>query len=130
MNLTKSKHSVYSLHYHIVLVVKYRRKVIDEEMMQHLRSYVMKQSNHYQGELLDLNGEPDHIHILLKLPPTITLSTFICVLKTQTSKEMRKYFFERIKPKLWGRSFWSDSYFVSTTGGANIETLKKYIESQ
>lgn len=53
MDLTKGKHSVYSLHYHIDLVVKYRRKVIDEEMMQHLRSHVMKLSDHYQGELIE-----------------------------------------------------------------------------
>ena len=77
-----------------------------------------------------MNGEEDHIHILFELPPSAAPSVVICSLKTQLSKEVRKRFGEQIRGKLWKDSFWSDSYFLSTTGGADIETLEKYIQEQ
>ena len=84
----------------------------------------------YQGKLLKLNGEPDHIHILFELPATAAPSVVVCSLKTQLSKEVRAKFWDEIKDKLWKDSFWSDSYFITTTGGANIETLERYIQDQ
>ena len=84
----------------------------------------------YQGKLLELNGEPDHIHILFELPATAAPSVVVCSLKTQLSKEVRAKFGDEIKDKLWKDSFWSDSYFITTTGGANIETLERYIQDQ
>jgi len=130
MKLSKGKHCVYALHYHIVLVTKYRRKVIDQEMMSYMKQQIGRIAILYNGLLHEMNGESDHIHILVELPPTVAVSSFVCVLKTQTSKEMRRHFFGRIKSKLWGNSFWTDSYFVATTGGANIDVLKRYIENQ
>ena len=84
----------------------------------------------YGGKLLEMNGEPDHVHLLFELPPALSPSTVICNLKTQLSKGVRKRYWGKIQPLLWKDSFWSDSYFLTTTGGANIETLEQYIQQQ
>ena len=71
-----------------------------------------------------------YVHLLFELPPQVAPSTAVCVLKTQFSKEARKQFYPRYKDKLWNGTFWSDSYYISTTGGASMETLEEYIRQQ
>ena len=102
-----------------------------EPIITHMRQYATHLIEQcYQGKLLKLNGEPDHIHILFELPATAAPSVVVCSLKTQLSKEVRAKFWDEIKDKLWNDSFWSDSYFITTTGDANIETLERYIQDQ
>ncbi len=128
---TKRAHSVCKLCYHAVFVIKYRRKVIDEEILSYMKEYALHLiETCYHGKLLEMNGEPDHVHILFELPPSQSPSIVICNLKTQLSKGVRKYYGKKIQPFLWKNSFWSDSYFLTTTGGANIETLEQYIQQQ
>lgn len=126
-----NQHSVHRLTYHAVFVVKYRRKAITPEIMDQIRKYtkyLIEERLH--GELLELNGEADHIHILFSLPPTATPSNVVCSLKTQLSRKIRALYGSQIRDKLWGDSFWSDSYFLTTTGGASIATLEAYIQQQ
>lgn len=122
---TRRAHFVCRLTYHAVFVVKYRRKVISSEIMafmeQHTK-YLIEEC--FGGVLLEFNGEQDHIHILFELPPSAAPSMVICSLKTQLSREVRKRYTGQIREKLWKDSFWSNSYFLSTTGGADIETLE------
>lgn len=124
-------HSVCCLTYHAVFVIKYRRKVIDSEIMEFMKNHTRYLiEDRFNGKMLEFNGEEDHIHILFELPPSAAPSVIVCSLKTQLSKEVRKRYMEQIQGKLWKDSFWSDSYFLSTTGGANIETLDEYIKQQ
>lgn len=128
---SRRAHSVCCLTYHAVFVIKYRRKVISPEIMDFMENhtkYLIEER--FDGKLLGFNGEEDHIHILLELPPSAAPSVIVCSLKTQLSKEVRKRYKEQIKGKLWKDSFWSDSYFLSTTGGASVETLEEYIREQ
>lgn len=128
---TKNAHSVCCLTYHAVFVIKYRRKVLNDEILKFIRQYTEYLMNErYHGKLIELNGESDHIHILFELPPSAAPSIIICNLKTQLSKEVRKRFGNQLKDKLWKDSFWSDSYFLSTTGGASIDVLEQYIQEQ
>ena len=124
-------HSVCCLTYHAVFVIKYRRKVISPEIMDFMENhtkYLIEER--FDGKLLGFNGKEDHIRILFELPPSAAPSVIICNLKTQLSKEVRKRYMEQIRDKLWKDSFWSDSYFLSTTGGASIEALEEYIREQ
>ena len=119
------------LTYHAVFVIKYRRKVISPEILDFMEDhtrYLIEER--FNGKLIGFNGEEDHIHILFELPPSAAPSVIVCNLKTQLSKEVRKRYMEQINDKLWKDSFWSDSYFLSTTGGASIETLEEYIREQ
>ena len=130
MEYKRNQHSVYSLTYHAVFVVKYRRKVITPEILSFIKELVSRLMVGYKGSLLELNGEADHIHLLFELPPQAAPSRIVGSLKTQISKEVRLKYGKELQSKLWGGKFWSESYFITTTGGANIETLEKYIQSQ
>ena len=130
-DFNRKRHAVYKLTYHAVFVIKYRRKVMSEPIIEHMRQYAAHLIGQcYQGRLIELNGEPDHIHILFELPATAAPSVVVCSLKTQLSKEIRANFWDEIKDTLWNNIFWSDSYFITTTGGAGIETIEKYIQDQ
>lgn len=124
-------HSVFRLTYHAVFVTKYRRKVISQEISMFMREHVKYLiEERFGGALIECNTEEDHIHILFELPPKAAPSTVICSLKTQLSKEVRNRFGDDIRKELWKNSFWSDSYFLTTTGGANIDMLENYIKEQ
>lgn len=128
---SRRTHSVCRLTYHAVFVVKYRRKVISPGIMDFFKvhtKYLIEER--FRGNLIEFNGEADHVHILFELSPSAAPSMVICSLKAQLSKEARKRYPEQIRGKLWKDSFWSDSYFLTTTGGADIETLERYIQRQ
>ena len=82
-DLNRKRHAVYKLTYHAVFVIKYRRRVMTEPIITHMRQYATHLIEQcYQGKLLELNGEPDHIHILFELPATAAPSVVVCSLKT------------------------------------------------
>ena len=124
-------HSVYRLSYHAVFVIKYRRKVISPEIMEHMKDYARYLlEERFHGKLIAMDGEEDHVHILFELPPSASPSVTVCSLKTQLSKSVRAEFGEQIRDRLWKDSFWSDSYFLTATGGASLDVLEEYIRQQ
>lgn len=129
MKLDSNNHSVFLLYYHLVLVTKYRRKVIDDNISNRLKEIFEKIQNNYNITLQEWNYDKDHIHILFKAHPNTELSKFINAYKSASSRLIKKEFPE-IKEQLWKEYFWSRSFCLLTTGGAPIEIIKKYIESQ
>ena len=130
MEPKRKSHCVHLLTYHLVLSVKYRRPCIDEDVKATLISQAAKVLANNGGELLECNAEADHLHILFEMKPGIDLAKFVGVLKGSLSKTVRIKHKDKISPQLWGDSFWSDSYFITTTGGASLDVVKQYIESQ
>ena len=129
MQLDTNNHSVFLLYYHLVLVTKYRRKVIDDNISNRLKEIFEKIQNNYNITLQEWNYDKDHIHILFKAHPNTEISKFINAYKSASSRLIKKEFPE-IKEQLWKEYFWSRSFCLLTTGGAPIEIIKKYIESQ
>jgi putative transposase len=129
MKLDSINHSVFLLYYHLVLVTKYRRKVIDDNISNRLKEIFEKIQNNYNITLQEWNYDKDHIHILFKAHPNTEISKFINAYKSASSRLIKKEFPE-IKEQLWKEYFWSRSFCLLTTGGAPIEIIKKYIESQ
>jgi len=129
MKLDSNNHSVFLLYYHLVLVVKYRRKVIDDEISEYAKKVFIRIGEKYNITLVEWNHDEDHIHILFKAHPNSELSKFINTYKSASSRLIKKEF-PRVKEKLWKEYFWSRSFCLLTTGGAPIEVIKKYIESQ
>ncbi|MDY6788359.1 MAG: IS200/IS605 family transposase [Candidatus Nanohaloarchaea archaeon] len=128
-DLDSSSHSVYSLNYHLILVVKYRREIFDnEEIVDELKSRTKNISGNYGVEITNQEVDEDHIHILFSSKPTTDLVKFINALKTGTSKAIRHRF--DITDKLWKGVFWSDSYCLITTGEVTLDQLKEYVENQ
>lgn len=129
MKLDNNNHSVFALNYHLFLVVKYRRKVIDDIISNRLKEMFEKISPAYNISIVEWNHDIDHLHILFKAEPNSELSKFINAYKSASSRLIKKEF-PNVKEKLWKEYFWSRSFCLITTGSANIETIKKYIQSQ
>ena len=129
MKLDSNNHSVFSLHYHLVLVVKYRREVFTDEISDFAKDMFIEIGKKYNIALTEWNHDKDHIHIVFKAHPNSELSKFINAYKSASSRLIKKHF-PHIRKRLWKEMFWSRSYCLLTTGGAPIEIIKRYIESQ
>lgn len=127
--LDNNNHSVFALYYHLVFVVKYRRKVIDNKISYRLKEIFEYIQPTYNITLQEWNHDKDHVHILFKSHPNTEISKFINAYKSASSRLIKKEF-PTIKKQLWKEYFWSRSYCLITTGGVPIEVIKKYIENQ
>ena len=127
--LDSNNHSVFALYYHLVLVVKYRRKVINDDINIRLRQIFEYIQDSYNIILQEWNHDKDHIHVLFKAHPNSEISKFINAYKSASSRLIKKEY-PQIKKYLWKEYFWSRSFCLLTTGGVPIETIKQYIESQ
>ena len=129
MNLDKNKHSVFLLHYHLILVIKYRRQVISNDISKRAKEIFEYIAPRYNITLEEMNHDKDHLQILFKAHPNTEISKFINAYKSASSRLIKKEY-KDIQKKLWKENFWSQSFCLLTTGGASIETIKRYIESQ
>lgn len=126
MILDSNQHSVYLLYYHLILVVKYRRKVFDDEKSNYAKAMFERIGKSYGITLVEWNHDIDYIHIMFKAQPKTELSKFINAYKSASSRLIKKEFPD-IKKYLWKEMFWSRSFCLLTTGGATIDVIKKYI---
>ena len=122
--------SVFQLRYHLVLVTKYRRPVLNEEMRDRLREIFSNLLDTWRCELIEFGGEEDHIHLLIEAHPAMDLSRMINNLKTVSSRRIRKQFPEQVAKYYWKPVFWHSAYFIGSVGGATLDTVRKYVESQ
>ena len=129
----KGRHSVYSLTVHLVFVCKRRGKVFCRDHLEYLHQVFDSVCDDYEAELLEFNGEEDHVHLLVSYPPKHSISAIVNSLKGVSSRMIKKEFPEI--ERFWSvakskNALWSPSYFASSTGGAPIERLKQYIQEQ
>ena len=128
-----TRHSVYSLTYHMIFVTKWRKPVITDEIGDFMITTTKRLCLGYGGELISGETDRDHIHLLVSLPPQQNVALVIRSLKTQLSKEVHadSMYNRVVKQFLFGDApLWSSSYFVATTGSVSMETVKAYIEAQ
>ncbi len=126
-NYKSNKNVVYSCKYHVVWCPKYRRKVLFEPIDERLKSIVSQVCSETGSELIEMEIMPDHVHVLVECDPQFGIHKLIKRIKGHSSKILRDEF-----PVLKSRipSLWTNSYFVSTVGGAPLEVIKQYIENQ
>ncbi len=129
MELDSNAHSVFLLYYHLVLVVKYRRNVFDDKISERAKEIFEYIAPNYHITLQEWNYDKDHVHILFKAHPKSEISKFINAYKSASSRLLKKEF-PQIRQKLWKEYFWSQSFCLLTTGGAPIEIIEEYIETQ
>jgi len=115
---------------HIVLVTKYRHPVITFQMLQRLREIFLSISQKWGVEIVEFNGESEHIHLLFTYYPQMQVSKYVNNLKTVSSRMIRKEFPVQVNKYYWQPYFWSESYFVATCGGVTVERLRQYVQSQ
>ena len=123
-------HCTYSLYYNLVLVTKYRRKCITAQMLARLKEIFSETAQKWECELLEFNGEPDHVHLLLSLNPKVQLSIFVNNIKTVSSRLIRRDFDNALTKTYRNPVFWSRTYCILTCGGAPLSVIKQYIEQQ
>lgn len=117
----------YSCKYHVVFCPKYRRPVLFEGIDQRLKEILRGIANELGAEMLELEVTPDHVHLLIEVDPQLGIHTLMRRMKGRSSRLLRQEF-----PRLRSRlpTLWTNSYFVSTVGGAPLALIKKYIEEQ
>ena len=123
----KERHSVSDLKIHLVCVTKYRRKIFQAESLALIEKSFKEVAVKMNFNILEFNGETDHIHVLIEFPPKLSVSQMVNALKGVSSRRYGQAGYE----KPYGKdALWSPSYFVSSVGGAPLEILKKYIQNQ
>jgi putative transposase len=129
--LDKTSNAVFSLIYHLIVVVKYRKEVFTSDaLVADVKSIVENIAKDFAVEVIEQECGTDHIHILFRAKPTLDITKFINILKGHSSRAIRKNHKDFLHDKLWGDSFWSSSYFLATTGNVTIDVLKQYVEHQ
>ena len=127
----KNAHSVYTLNYHLVQCIKYRKKVLSyPKIIDELKQRTKRIAEIYDITIISMETDLDHIHILFKAKPQTDLIKLINNWKSATAKSLRKTFERELKNKLWGSSFWSKGYCLITTGQTTLDQIKKYVENQ
>lgn len=123
------RHCVFALHVHLVFVTKYRRDVLSQLAIRDLSAIFARVCGDFGAQLVECNGEDDHVHLLVEYPPQISISKLVNSLKGVSSRLIRAE-----RPEIRGRYYkgtlWSPSYFAASCGGAPISILKQYVEQQ
>jgi putative transposase len=128
--IRSGRQCVFNMHVHLVFVTKYRRGVFSKEILENLKNIFTSVCKDFESELVEFDGEPDHVHLLINYPPKISVSSLVNSLKGVSSRLIRRRNYPAIRSKLWGNALWSPSYFAGSCGGAPISIIRQYIEQQ
>jgi putative transposase len=128
-NIRHSKHYILKLHVHWVFVAKYRRRVFDARAIDVLRGIFADVCSDANATLVQMDGEADHVHLLVQYPPKVAVSSLVNSLKGVSSRLLRQQRPD-IRKCYWKGVLWSPSYFASSCGGAPISIVRQYIEQQ
>ena len=129
MKFDTNNHSVFLLQYHLIMCIKYRNKVIDDVISERLQQIFEYIAPNYHITLEEWNHDVDHVHVLLRGQPNTEMSKFINAYKSASSRLIKKEI-PKIRKSLWKEMFWSQSYCLISTGGATVDIIKQYIQSQ
>lgn len=123
------RHCVFKIHCHLVFVTKYRYDVLTGEMYPTLKNLFEGVCSDFEAELLEFNGESDHVHLLVEYPPKVALSRLVNSLKGVSSRKLKLHHPE-VASRYFKSALWSPSYFAASCGGAPLELIKQYVEHQ
>ena len=129
-DIRRGRHCVFNMHVHLVFLAKYRRKVFDLAAIDRLRELFAKVCNDFEAQLVEMDGERDHVHLLVGYPPKVPVSALVNSLKGASSRVLRKERPDIAKHFYYKGMLWSPSYFASSCGGAPISIIRQYIEQQ
>lgn len=127
--LDTNNHSVFMLHYHLIMCTKYRREIIDNAISDQLKEIFIRIASSYNIVLEEWNHDVDHVHVLFRGAPNTELSKFINAYKSASSRLIKKENPD-IKKSLWKEMFWSQSFCLISTGGVSVNVIKQYIQTQ
>lgn len=130
MKATRGRGYVYSIQYHIVWCVKYRHPILTEEVETDLINIINKIAEDNNFQILECNGDKDHIHLLINCSPQHYIPDMIKALKGVSARLLMKKYGDELKKKLWDGHLWNPSYFIATVSENTEEQIRDYIKSQ
>lgn len=130
MIVTKGRGYVYSIQYHLVWCVKYRHKILTDEIEKALIEILNKIATDNNFRILECSGNLDHIHLLIDCSPQHYIPDMVKALKGVSARLLMKQYGENLKSKLWGGHLWNPSYFIVTVSEKTEEQIREYIQSQ
>jgi putative transposase len=125
----KGPHTVFQLRYHFVFIPKYRKPVLKGEVGLRVRELVREICRTRDIEIVQGHVRPDHVHLLLSCPPTLSPSKVMQLIKGKSSHHLLRDF-RQLRKQFWGRHLWARGYFVASSGNVTDEVIAKYIEEQ
>jgi putative transposase len=129
MSYRKTAHSAYDLKYHIVWITKYRKPILRGEIGKRIRELIRQTCASLDVYIVKGHVSKDHVHMLVSVPPKLSVSELVKRLKGRSSRKMLEEFGE-LRKLYWGRHLWARGYFVASTGNVTDEIIAEYIEKQ
>ena len=129
MDYKHGSHSLYDLKYHIVFCTKYRYRILTGEVATRVRELIREICTTNYIDIVSGSLSPDHVHLLLSVPPSISVSKIVQYIKGKSGRKVLQEF-EHIKKRYWGQHLWARGYFAVTVGNVNTEDVQRYIEQQ
>ena len=130
MEVTNGRGYVYSIQYHMVWCVKYRHKILEGQVETRLLEILQQIAKDNDFQILEINTEKDHIHLLVSCSPQHYIPNMMKALKGVSARLLMKEFGDSLRKKLWGGHLWNPSYFVATVSEHTEEQIRKYIKNQ
>ena len=124
--LLRKRHSVSNIVIHLIFTIKYHRKKMTRDVLAYVVDTLQHEAEKIGCSPIEINGEADHIHLLLRFPPDLSVAKAVCLLKSRSSGSVLKKF-PFLRTYSASGSFWSTSYFAASAGGVTIEMLEKYV---
>ena len=132
-NYTKSTHAIFSLKYHLILTVKYRKPLLIKYGTD-IKNKILDISKTSRFDIIQINSDIDHIHMLLSAEPNISPSQIVKSIKGQTTQDLWNRYSSELRQEFWKKKinhiFWSPSYFITSVGEVNQEIIENYIKNQ
>mgnify|MGYP001587770869 len=125
----RGPHTTHELHYHFVWITKYRKPVLRGEIAKRLRDMIREICRSIDVEILKGHVRPDHVHLMVAMPPHVAPSRAMQAIKGKTSHHLMGEY-RSIQKEFWGRHLWARGYFACTSGNVTDDVIKKYIETQ
>ncbi len=129
-SIRTGRHCCFVLHAHLVFVTKYRHRVFADRHLARMEEIMRAVCDDFEVELVEFNGEANHVHLLVNFPPKVALSRLVNSLKGVSSRRLRQEFPDLVRHYWRAQRLWSGSYFAGSVGGAPISVLRQYIEQQ
>ncbi|MFJ3924892.1 IS200/IS605 family transposase [Streptomyces sp. NPDC090022] len=129
-NIRTGRHCTFLMHAHLVFVTKYRHGVFTDTHLTRMEEIMRAVCADFETELVEFNGEADHVHLLVNFPPKVAVSKLVNSLKGVSSRRLRQEYPELTRHYWRAQRLWAGSYFAGSVGGAPLATVRRYIEQQ
>ncbi|WP_275462470.1 IS200/IS605 family transposase [Streptomyces noursei] len=129
-NIRTGRHCTFVMHAHLVFVTKYRHNVFFDTHLKRMEEIMRSVCVDFETELVEFNGEANHVHLLVNFPPKVAVSKLVNSLKGVSSRRLRQEYPELVRRYWRAQRLWSGSYFAGSVGGAPLSVVRQYIEQQ